>query len=280
VTASSKASKPLITPRIKLRHLNGRGIALYATLAVMVAVTVFGFLVMDTKGLKTGPATVKLISDLGKMFLRPVSVHFSLVEALYAVLVTLGLAFLTTLLGAALAILAGPFAAANLSRPAVAGVLKAFVALIRAVPTILWVLIFAIGAGLGSVAAVVGMTFHSFAYLLKAYSESFEEVGGDVVEALKASGANWTQIVCQAVIPSSMGSLVSWTFIRFEINFANAVAMGAAAGAGGIGYDLFMASGFYFNLGEVGYITYVLLIVAILLEVGATKLKSRQHVQR
>lgn len=31
--------------------------------------------------------------------------------------------------------------------------------------------------------------------------------------------------------------------MRFEINFTNAVAMGAAAGAGGIGYDLFMASG-------------------------------------
>lgn len=267
-------------PRIRLRLPSRSGIALNATLAVMAAVTVLGFLVMDTKGLKTGPATLKLLVDLGKMFSRPVSIHFSLGEALRAVVVTLGLAFLTTLLGAVLALLLGPFAANNLSRTWVAKALKAFVALIRAVPTILWVLIFAIGAGLGSVAAVVGMTFHSFAYLLKAYSESFEEVGGEALEALKASGANWTQIVCQAVLPSSMGSLVSWTFIRFEINFANAVAMGAAAGAGGIGYDLFMASGFYFNLGEVGYITYILLLVAILLELGAMRLKARQHVHR
>jgi len=267
-------------PRIRLRRPNASSIALNLTLAFMVALTVFGFLVIDTKGLKTGVATAKLFSDLGKMFLKPVAVHFSLLEALNAIVLTLGLSFLTTLLGAVLAVIAGPFAAHNLSRPAVASVLKAFVALIRAVPTILWVLIFAIGAGLGSVAAVVGMTFHSFAYLMKAYSESFEEVGRDVVEALKASGANWVQIVCQAVIPSSMSSLVSWTFIRFEINFANAVAMGAAAGAGGIGYDLFMASGFYFNLGEVGYITYLLLLAAILLEVGATRLKARQHVHR
>jgi phosphonate transport system permease protein len=267
-------------PRISLRRPSASIIALNATLFVMVAVTVFGFLVLDTKGLKIGPATLKLFSDLSKMFSRPGSIHFGLLEALHAILVTLGLAFLTTLLGATLAIIVGPLAAKNLSRPAVANVLKAFVALVRAVPTVLWVLIFAIGAGLGSVAAVVGMTFHSFAYLLKAYSESFEEVGTEVVEALKASGANWTQIVCQAVIPSSMSSLVTWTFIRFEINFANAVAMGAAAGAGGIGYDLFMASGFYFNLGEVGYITYLLLLAAILLEIGAMRLKARQHVQR
>jgi phosphonate transport system permease protein len=266
--------------RIPLRRASVSSVALNATLGAIVAVTVLGFFLLDTKNLKTGPAAVKLASDLGKMLFHPVAVHFGLSEALRAVLVTLGLAFLTTLIGAVLAMALGPLAAKNLSKGAVAGVLKAFVAVIRAVPTVLWVLIFAIGAGLGSVAAVVGMSFHSFGYLLKAYSESFEEAGSDVVEALKASGANWAQIVCQAVIPSSLGSLVSWTFIRFEINFANAVAMGAAAGAGGIGYDLFMASGFYFNIGEVGFITYLILAVAILLEIGATRLKSRQHVQR
>jgi phosphonate transport system permease protein len=267
-------------PRIALRKPSASTVALNATLAAMIALTVVGFLFIDTKGLKVGAAATKLLSDLTKMFSRPVAQHFSLLEALYGILMTLGLAFLTTLFGSVLAIVLGPLAAKNLSKSAVAGILKALVAFVRAVPTVLWVLIFAIGAGLGSVAAVVGMTFHSFGYLLKAYSESFEEVGSEVVEALKASGANWVQIVCQAVIPSSMSSLVSWTFIRFEINFANAVAMGAAAGAGGIGYDLFMASGFYFNMGEVGYITYLILIAAILLEIGATRLKARQHVQR
>ncbi|MGA2641818.1 MAG: ABC transporter permease subunit, partial [Spirochaetia bacterium] len=158
--------------------------------------------------------------------------------------------------------------------------LKGLVAFIRAVPTVLWVLIFAIGAGLGSVAAIMGMTFHSFGYLLKAYSEAFEEIDPEIIEAMKASGANWLQIVTRAVIPSSMGPIVSWTFMRFEINFTNAVAMGAAAGAGGIGYDLFMASGFYFNIGEVGAITWLILFVAILLELGATRLKRTQHVQR
>jgi phosphonate transport system permease protein len=68
--------------------------------------------------------------------------------------------------------------------------------------------------------------------------------------------------------------------MRFEINFTNAVAMGAAAGAGGIGFDLFMASGFYFNIGEVGFITWLILAVAILLEIGATWLKRKQHVHR
>ena len=52
-------------------------------------------------------------------------------------------------------------------------------------------------------------------------------------------------------------------FLRFEINFGVAVAMGAAAGAGGIGFELFMASGFYFDLREVGFITYMILLLRL-----------------
>jgi phosphonate transport system permease protein len=152
-------------------------------------------------------------------------------------------------------------------------VVKGSVAFVRAIPTILWVLIFAVAAGLGSTAAVIGLAFHSISYLTKAYSESFEELDRSVIEALMASGANWWQIVFQAVIPSSATFLLSWTFLRFEINFANAVAVGAAAGAGGIGFDLFMASGFYFDLKEVGLITYFLLAGALILEVLATRMK-------
>jgi phosphonate transport system permease protein len=68
---------------------------------------------------------------------------------------------------------------------------------------------------------------------------------------------------------------LSWTFLRFETNFTVAVAMGAAAGAGGIGFELFMASGFYFDLREVGFITYAILVVAIGLELLSTHLKTR-----
>lgn len=264
--------------KISLRRATPASVALNATLIVLAGVTVAGFFLLDTKNLDVGQASVKLLGDLGKMMTRPVAKHFTLLEALKAILVTLSLGFLTTLMGAVLALMVAPFAAKNLGNRTVVAVIKAFVAFIRAVPTVLWVLIFAIGAGLGSVAAVVGMTFHSFAYLVKAYSEAFEEIDAGVIEALQACGAGRVQIVLRAVVPSSMGAVISWTFMRFEINFTNAVAMGAAAGAGGIGYDLFMAAGFYFNIGEVGTITWLILLVAIALEIGATRLKQGRHV--
>ncbi len=136
-------------------------------------------------------------------------------------------------------------------------------------------LIFAIAAGLGSAAAILGMLFHSVAYLVKAFSEAFEEVDKGIIEAFRSTGAGWWQTVTHAVLPSTSTYLLSWTFLRFEINFAVAVAMGAAAGAGGIGFELFMASGFYFDLREVGFITYMILLVAIVLEITSTQLKRR-----
>jgi phosphonate transport system permease protein len=265
---------------LRPKKISAPSIALMAVVAVLLGTTVVGCFLLDTKGIDTGAATAKFIGELAKMFARPVARHFSFAEALWALVLTLALGFLTTIIGASLALAVGPFAAKNLSPAPVVATLKAFVALVRAIPTVLWVLIFAIGAGLGSVAAVVGMTFHSFSYLLKAYSEAFEEIDSDVIEALKATGANWLQIVFQAVLPSAISSLLSWTFMRFEINFTNAVAMGAAAGAGGIGFDLFMASGFYFDIREVGYITWLILAVAVALEITATRLERFNHTER
>lgn len=255
-------------------------LALGFTLVVLVGTTVLGFFLLDTRGFEPGAATAKLFRNLWSMVSSPQAKHFTFLEAMGALAQTFGLGILTTLMGGGAAIILAPFASRNLSSAPAVAAIKAVVAFVRAVPTVIWVLIFAIGAGLGSVAAVVGMSFHSFGYLLKAYSETFEELDGAVIEALKASGATWPQIVLRAVIPSSSSGIVSWTFIRFEINFTNAVAMGAAAGAGGIGYDLFMASDFYFNIGEVGYITWLILAVAVCLEIGASRLKSSQMTHR
>ena len=66
-----------------------------------------------------------------------------------------------------------------------------FCRLIRAVPTIIWVLIFISGFGLTATTAIVGMSFHSVAYFIKSYSEAFEEVDPGAMEAMKASGGSW-----------------------------------------------------------------------------------------
>ncbi|UOQ94686.1 ABC transporter permease subunit [Halobacillus shinanisalinarum] len=245
------------------------------TIVLFIVLTIMAFMFFDYGQLNLMSAITETAYNLKIMFMQPALSHFTWGEAFYQVGITLGLAVLSTVLGAVMAFFLSLMAATNLSKDWVSKTVRIMVAFIRAVPTVLWVLIFAIAAGLGSEAAVLGMLFHSVAYLVKAFSEAFEEVDAGIIEALRATGSSWWHIVTHAVLPSTFTYLLSWTFLRFEINFSVAVAMGAAAGAGGIGFELFMASGFYFDLSEVGFITYAILVIAIVLEVLSTRLKNR-----
>lgn len=280
LTSAKQLLDPHLQKKIRIKTLTKSSVVIRSTLIILALLTVYAFFSFDYKQLDVGEAALSTFANLKAMFLEPHLEHFTFTHGLYQVFVTLGLAFLTTLFGAIIAVFLGLLAAENLTNKRVSTVIKGFVAFIRAVPTVLWVLIFAVAAGLGSVAAVIGMTFHSVSYLVKAYSESFEELDKGVIEALQASGANWWQIIFQAVIPSSLTYLISWTFLRFEINFAVAIAMGAAAGAGGIGFDMFMASSFYLDIREIGAITYFVLAIAILLEMVAIRFKKKLKVNR
>ena len=245
------------------------------TLLILLGLTVLGFITFDYKDINFTDAVLSTAHNSKVLFGQPHLTYNTIFGAMKALLMTFSLGVLSTIFGAVIALFGALFCAKNISNPKAANVIKAAVAFIRAVPTILWVLIFTVAAGLGSVAAVAGLTFHSVAYLVKAYSESFEEVDSGTIEALKASGAGFWQIVFQAILPSSVSYMTAWTFLRFEINFTNAIAMGAAAGAGGIGYDLFMAGSFYFDLRELGFITYIIVIAVIILEMAATKIKAK-----
>lgn len=245
-----------------------------STLLIIAAITIYALVSMDNKNVSLMEGIQKTISNFGSMFGDSHFKHFTFMNAVYSTLITIGLGVITTLFGAFIALGTGLLAARNISGGTLSQAIKAIMAVIRAVPTILWVLIFAVSSGLGSVAAVIGMTFHTVSYLTKAYAESFEELDPGMLEALKGTGASRFQIVCQAVLPSSLTYILSWTFLRLEINFSNALAMGAAAGAGGIGYDMYMASSLYFDIREMGTLTYFILFFAISVELVSTKLKK------
>jgi phosphonate transport system permease protein len=273
-------------PTIPLRKATAARVWLASVLVVLVAVTIYGLATVDTKGVDLVKATAETGRYFGLMALQPRAVgsHFGVPEGGWgaialvageAVLITLALGFLSTLIGFPLAIVLGLLASRNLSNPLLSNAIITTMAVIRAVPTVLWVLVFAIGAGLGSVAAVVGMSFHTVAQLAKSFSESFEEIDPGLLDALRAAGADAPTVVMQGVLPATATSILSWTFIRFEINFGVAVAMGAAAGAGGIGFNLFMSAGYFFDIREVGFITYLILAVALGMEGFVTRLNRR-----
>ena len=242
---------------------------------ILLGLTVYALLTFDYKNIDFARAAAGTWRNAKTLFGQPRLNHGTLHGALSALFVTFSLGALATIFGAILGFFGALFCAKNIANPIAANIIKSFVAFIRAVPTILWVLIVTVAAGLGGVAAVVGLTFHSAGYLVKAYAESIEEIDRGVIEALRAGGASFWQIVFQAIVPSSISYMTAWTFLRFEINFINALAVGAAAGAGGIGFDLYMAGSHYFDLRELGFITYIVVASVVLLELLATKIKAK-----
>ena len=261
--------------KIKTAAKSKSSLAIKLTILVLLGLTVYGFLTFDYKNINFAEAVTGTLNNAKVMFGQPHLKYATMSGALHALLVTFCLGALATIFGAIIALFGSLMCARNIANPIVGNIVRSLVAFVRAVPTILWVLIFTVAAGLGSVAAVIGLTFHSAGHLIKAYSESIEEMDAGVIEALKASGASYWQIVFQAILPASISYMTAWTFLRFEINFNVALAIGAAAGAGGIGFDLFMAGNFYFDLRELGFITYIVVAAVIVLEMFATKIKAK-----
>lgn len=154
------------------------------------------------------------------------------------------------------------------------GIMDAFLSFIRSIPTIIWVMLFSVSLGVGATATIIGISLHSIAYLSYAFGMSFDEKARQASQALLASGAPRLLVFVKALLPSSLKDIMSWTFFRFEINFMNAVALGSAAGAGGIGYELFIAGSMEFDIVRVGSITYLLLLVNLTLEAISSHIKN------
>ena len=267
--------------RIRLTSARNRNVSVQLTLLVLAVLTVVTFARMDFGSTDLAAATSQALSDFYAMMAQPAldpplgASHFTWEILVESALITLAITAICTVISAIVSFFLALAASENLSNPAVSNAVKGFVAVIRSIPTILWVLVFTVAIGLGAEAAVLGISFHSIAYLVKSYSESFEEIDAGVIEALRASGAGFWQVVFQAIAPATITKLLSWTFIRLEINFTNAVAVGAFAGAGGIGFQLFQAGSRYYNLHEVGVIVYVCLVAAFVLEFVSVRLRRR-----
>ena len=157
--------------RIKVHVASRSNTALHAVLGALALTTVFALAVMDYGKVPFGEALAAAAGDFAQMMLQPgLAGHFTLPDVAEGLFVSLALALLTTLIGAVAAFLLGLLAASNLSSKAVSNAIKVVMSVARAVPAILWVLVFSVAIGLGPEAAVMGLLFHSVAYLCLLYT--------------------------------------------------------------------------------------------------------------
>ena len=140
--------------------------------------------------------------------------------------------------------------------------IKGAVAIIRAIPSIVLILMVVASLGLGHIAGVAGLMFSTMGYLTKAFIATIEEQDYTIIESKRAVGASWIQIVVHGLLPSVWNAFVSWVSIRLEANISDSISIGIV-GAGGIGMlvDRFNRENNFANLST----TIVVIFLAMLL---------------
>ncbi len=108
---------------------------------------------------------------------------------------------------------------------------------IRGLPELVWALLFVSAFGLGPVPGVMAMAIVSTGFMGRFYAESLEVVDMRIVDAVRATGARWSQVRLYGMFPQAMPDFVGTTLYLLDHNLRAATLLGLV-GAGGIGYDL------------------------------------------
>ena len=175
----------------------------------------------------------KLASLFEQMFLPPDWGYLS--DALPEMMISIEMAWIGTLIGAALSLPLGFFAAHNVSPRPVSVTIRVLLDAIRAFPEIvLAVVIFVPIAGLGPFAGALAIGIHSVGTLGKLTAEAIESIDPGPMEAARASGASGLQAQRWGVLPQVLPEIIAFWLYRFEVNVRAAAVLGVV-GAGGIG---------------------------------------------
>ncbi len=163
-------------------------------------------------------------------------------ETVKGALVTVGMALMATVLAVFFAVPLSFLAARNLmsANPltyAIYVVVRTILNILRSIESLIMAIVFVVIVGLGPFAGVLALAMHSIAALAKLYSEVIEGIDEGPIEAVRATGANWLQVVRYAVIPQIIPPFTAFTIYRWDINVRSATIVGFVGG-GGLGFLL------------------------------------------
>jgi phosphonate transport system permease protein len=144
---------------------------------------------------------------------------------------------------------------------------------LRAIPEVVFALIFVSAVGLGPFPGVIAIALHSTGMLGKFLAESIENVDPGPIEALRATGARKKQVLVYAIVPQIMPEFISLCLFRWEMNFRASTILGIV-GAGGIGFEL-MTSMRLFQYREMTVIILLILLIVTLVDFIASSIRKR-----
>lgn len=187
--------------------------------------------------------SLKLFTGLPKlgnaflMMLMPSGFEY-LPEFLWALMETVAMAFLGTLIAGTLAVPLA-FLCARTTFPVriLQFGFRRFSDSLRSLDYLIWALIFVRAIGLGPFAGILAIAVVDFGTLAKLYSEAIDNASKNPSEGVQASGGTWLDGLRLGILPQVLPNMLSATLYMWESNTRSATILGIV-GAGGIGYQL------------------------------------------
>jgi phosphonate transport system permease protein len=187
---------------------------------------------------------------------------------------TVDIALFGTMVGVVLALPLAVLAASNItpSRFAYYGA-RGIIGFTRAVPDLVWALLFVTAVGLGPFPGGLALGVHSIGMLGRLFAETIEQMDMAPIHALELTGARRIQVFTHGIIPTILPTLLGISLFRLDENIRSSLVLGFV-GAGGIGFELLTAMNL-FQYQEVS----LLLIIIFVIVLGAERLSTalREH---
>ncbi|MGW4479982.1 phosphonate ABC transporter, permease protein PhnE [Rhodococcus triatomae] len=177
---------------------------------------------------------------------------------------TLLMAVLGTVLAAAASIPLAFLAARNTTpHPAVYAVARAVITFCRAMPDLLFAVLFVRALGIGVLPGILAIALHSIGMLGKLFADAIEQTDAGPREAVRAAGAGWIREMTNAVVPQVVPSWIGTFVYRIDINLRMSVVLGFV-GAGGIGFALQDALRGLVYPRALGIVCIILVMIAVM----------------
>ena len=194
-------------------------------------------------------------------------------SALWAMLETIQMAFVGTIIGVVIALPLSFLAARNLNSKFVYAPIRALLAAIRTFPSILWALLFVIMVGSGAFAGVLAIIMYTVGFIAKLQYESIETIDSDPMDAVSSIGVSKPQLIRYVVIPESASHLLGQILYMFDYNVRQTSILGLV-GAGGIGFYIINYIKF-FEYGKAAVFMLVVLITVLIIDWVSVKVRDK-----
>lgn len=276
----------VITPRVTVHHrvMSMRSL-LFASIFIIATAMSWHFAEIKPTLLFNRATFLSLTQFAGNSLPPDLSAAF-LQTVVQAGLLTIATAIASTAIAILLAIPLGMLACSRLWRTGLVAAsggegmafrglvflsvsVRALLGFLRAVPDLVWALLFVAVLGLGPLAGTLALSISYAGVLGRVYAEVFDAVDPGPLEALLSTGAGRVQIFLTAIWPQALPNLSAYTLYSFECCVRAAAVLGFV-GAGGIGYEISLSMRLF------EYHQVLTLLIAFVVILTLTDLLSRR----